>query len=133
MSEQPSPQQESGIQTPERGSYTVIAHYKQRIEMYHILRQDLDNLISGYGSIHLTLFGIAVGAALTVIITYYAVPLQEPIKTRFWAAGVISIVISVYCGIMAYRDWCRARDHIKRIKEDTEQSEVTVTTSEEWN
>jgi len=100
--------------------------------MYHILRQDLDNLISGYASIHLTLFGIAFGAALTLIITYYAVPLEEPIKTRFWSVGVVSTVITVYCGIMACRDWRRARAHIKRIKEETEQSEVTVTTSEDW-
>ena len=110
--------------------YTIITHRKRTIEMYHVLRQELDDLISGYTSVHLAFFGITLGTTLTLLITCTTVPLQEPWKSRYWSVFFLSAFAAVYCGVMATREWLQARGKINRIKAETVSETVQFVSGE---
>jgi hypothetical protein len=110
--------------------YTIITHRKRTIEMYYVLRQELDDLISGYTSVHLGFFGITLGATLTLFVTCTTVPLGEPWKSRYWSVFILSAFATVYCGSMAIREWLRARTKINHIKAETVSERVQFVSGE---
>jgi hypothetical protein len=122
----PQPDGQIKASTQGEGGYAVITHRKRVFEVYHVLKEDLNRLASGFVSVHFGLLGIMVGAALSMIITYVTVPLAEPLKTRFWAASLIFSIGAIYCAIMAFRDWRAACNEVERIKRETTTENIVV-------
>jgi len=87
--------------------------------MYPMLEQELDTLLAGYRSVHLAFFGVALGALITVVVTYYSVTLAPDVRGHFLDAIFIFAVFSCYFGVMAIRDWLRSRDLMKRLRKET--------------
>lgn len=87
--------------------------------MYHVLRQELDELIAGYTSINLGFFGLAFGATLAIFITCTTASLQEPIKSRYWISFFVFALFTVYFFSMAVREWRNAQKKIDKIKAET--------------
>lgn len=112
-------------------TYPIITHHKRAIEMYHVLKQELDILISGFSSLHMALFGIASGAAITCYVTYNTAQLPEPLKTKYWMATFLTTVLAIYFGLMAGKDWFKARKEIQRIKNEVTTETITVTTKQQ--
>ena len=99
--------------------YTVITYRKRTIEMYHVLRQELDDLVAGYTSINLAFFGITSGAALAIFLTCTTAGLSEPLKSRYWFSFFGTGLLTVYFGIMSMREWRNARKKVDQIKAET--------------
>jgi hypothetical protein len=53
---------------------TTVSYRKRELVMYPVQKQEFDILASGYSSIHLALFGIFFGTALTSFVTFESVP-----------------------------------------------------------
>ena len=84
--------------------YTVITYGKRMIEMYHVLAQELDDLIAGYTSVNLGFFGLMFGATLAILITCTTVPLQDPWIGRYWVAFWSFLILTLYFLVMTVRE-----------------------------
>jgi hypothetical protein len=105
---------------------TTVSYRKRELVMYPVQKQEFDILASGYSSIHLALFGIFFGTALTSFVTFESVPLGEPTATRFWLAAITFGALSLYCGVMAIKDYRNCRTVLKTIKSETIDVVVTA-------
>lgn len=106
---------------------TVMISYRRRtLEMYPVLHQELETLVSGYTSAYLALFGIAFGAFLTLLVTVMTLSLSDAMHRFFMDATLITALFSVVLGVMAARDWWKSRDVMKKMRKETTEVEVRV-------
>ena len=103
---------------------TTVTYRKRSLVMYPVQENELNMLCSTFNSIHFGLFGISLGAAISLGIAVFTVSIPEPIGTRFFVAFMISCVFTIYCGLLAARDWFRSDRLVRNIK--TETVEVIV-------
>jgi hypothetical protein len=61
---------------------TAITYRKRSLAMYPILDSELRELVSGYSSINLALFGITIGVFVSTLLTYLTVPLSVSLSTN---------------------------------------------------
>jgi arginine exporter protein ArgO len=97
--------------------------------MYPILDQELQTLVSGYTSIYLALFGMAFGAFLTLFITVLTVQLETSEHRFFKDATLITGIFTVILGFMAWRDWWRSSEQMKKLKKETSDVEIRTVES----
>jgi hypothetical protein len=110
---------ETGPDTYERRDLTTISYRKRELVMYPVQRQEFEILASGYSSIHLGLFGGFLGVTSTIGVTLATVPLSESMATRFWTGLFIFGAFSLYCGLMAVRDYRKSQAVLSTIKSET--------------
>jgi uncharacterized membrane protein len=103
---------------------TVLSYQRRSLEMYPMLRQELEMLVSGYCSVYLALFGIAFGTLVTAYITAKTVVLSESDRHFFWTVVVITAFFSVAFGVLAGRDVWNSRAMMNRLRKETRQIEV---------
>jgi hypothetical protein len=90
--------------------------------IYMVNDSELDQLASGYNSIHFTLFGIGVGAFISIVITWIAeastssAPLSSRAIAVFVSTSLITFLFSLYCGCEAQRLRAKSGNVIDRIK-----------------
>jgi hypothetical protein len=97
---------------------------RRRLEMYPLLKQEIEHLSAGYSSPCLGFFGAFVGAFVSLLITVLTAPLNEPVKTRFVDATLITGIGTMVFLVFAGRDWWRARQLVANLK--TEIVDVDV-------
>jgi hypothetical protein len=121
MSEPTKPVAPEGVSLSKAAEqpYTVITCRKRTIEMYHVLRQELDDLIAGYTAINLAFFGITFGAALALLITCTTAGLSEPLNSRYWFSFLGTGLLTAYFAIMSRKEWLNARKKVEQIKAET--------------
>lgn len=103
---------------------TVISYRRRTLEMYPVLNQELETLVSGYASVYLALFGIAFGALLTLLVTAVTVSLSDAVHRSFVDATLITGLFSVMFGVLALKDWWKSRGVLKKLRKETTEVEV---------
>jgi hypothetical protein len=103
---------------------TVIKYRKRSLQMYPLLEQELQTLVSGYGSVHLGLFGAAFGASVSLGVTLETVPMADSLRHDFFTATLVLVLASVYCGVRAILDGVRSRKLIKQLRKETAEAIV---------
>ncbi len=98
---------------------TTVAYLKRKLVMYPVLKQEFEVLASGYTSIHMGLFCCFFGVLSTLVITLATVPLSEQFVTRFWTVSSVFGMGSLYCGLMAVRDYKSSRKVLVEIRSGT--------------
>ncbi len=94
---------------------TVIV--ARKIEMYLVSPEELKSIVSGNTSIHLTFFGLTLGAAITLLITLFSVAIEGKIFGAFVGSVILTLILSGYFGIRAWKDWGSGRETIKQLME----------------
>ena len=116
MQQSGPPQQQPAYGT---NDLTVITYRKRSLEMCPVLDQELRQLVSGYSSAYLALFGITLGACVTLVATLCAVSLPDTLGTRFFDAALITGLFSLVLGVLAVRDWLESRQVMSQITRET--------------
>jgi hypothetical protein len=113
------------VESPE--SPVTIDVMPRRVAMYRLFETELDSLGSAQNSVHLAFFGLAFGAALALGITLLTVDISNP-KTyaAFWASLLVSMAGTLYCGVRAAFDWRKAKENIRKIKEQNPKREAAI-------
>jgi hypothetical protein len=84
--------------------------------MHTISEDRLEALISDNGSIHLTFFGICLGAAVSFGIVLYNGGLDSIHGLVYESFLLLTGVMATYFGIKGGRDYLRSRAKLKEIK-----------------
>lgn len=92
--------------------------------MYPVLHQGLRTLVSGYTSVYLALFGMALGAFVTLLTTLLTVPLQEAVHRFFQDATLIAAGFTMLLGVMAGRDWWKSNEEMKKLQKETTEVDI---------
>lgn len=87
------------------------------LRMHTISEDKLEALISGNGSIHLTFFGICLGAAVSFGIVLYNGGLDSIHGLVYESFLLLTGVMAIYFGIEGGRDYVRSKSKLKEIKE----------------
>src|SRR5215831_12003434 len=98
---------------------TTVSYRKRELIMYPVQKHEFEILASGYSSVHLGLFGCFFGGFITLLVTMLSVAMPEPLGTRFFVATLGLGLASVYCGLMAIRDYRNSRKVISGIRSET--------------
>ena len=104
------------LETPE--SPVTIDIVPRRATMYRLFDTELDRLASGANPIHLGFFTLCVGTAIGFGTTLLTVDIPDA-KTfaAFVAMLALSILASIYFGIMFRRDYKNCKNEIERIRQ----------------
>ena len=95
---------------------TVMTHMKREFVLYQVEQNELDHLVPGYTSFHLTLFGITIGCAVTILFACLTSSLSASRECVFWAVFVLAILMAIYFGLMAKKDHDLARSTADKIR-----------------
>lgn len=85
--------------------------------MHHVSGADLDSIASLGNSIHLTLFGVCAGAAISFWVVLSTTKVTDPMAHAEYVIGLgAAVVFSIYFGAFGVTDYVRARRRLKEIK-----------------
>ena len=96
----------------------------RQFPVYSVNESELDQLAAGYSSAHFALFGIGIGAFITIVVTWIAessasaTPLSARSIAIFVPTTLITFLFSLYCGCETLRLRRQAGKLIKRIKNE---------------
>lgn len=90
--------------------------HKTTVHIYPVSDSQLAELTAGYNSIYLVFFGICVGAAISLAITYPQItnPVQKP---YYFFALLAAIGLAVLSGIAAWERYKRASNAKTRLEQ----------------
>jgi hypothetical protein len=94
-----------------------VKHMGREFVLYQIQDSELDQLTTGYNSIHLGLSGMAFGALVTVVttwITRVSPSLKETVI--YFSSTIILGLTTLYLGLMAIKDYSNARKVVQGIR-----------------
>ena len=100
---------------------------RRHLEMYPLLKQEIDRLTAGYSSPCLGLFGAFAGAFVSLLITDLTASLVEPMSTRFVDATVITGCAALGFLLFAIRDWRAALRIVSQLNTEIVDVEVIQT------
>ncbi len=112
-------------ETPE--SPVTISFKRRNVDMYYVFAQELETLGSSslQGSLHIALFGIGFGAAVSLWVTVATVAITNPfIYATFFAVASVFSLLTLYFGIRSVIDLINARKQVKLIKEASPNREL---------
>jgi hypothetical protein len=93
--------------------------HKRTIHMYAIPDSELRELTSGYNSLHLVLFGVCIGAFISLFTAYKTANIDTSTKPYFIAAILVSVGLAVWCGIGTMHHYRASKSRIADLhKED---------------
>jgi uncharacterized protein YacL len=88
---------------------TVMTHMKREFVLYQVEQNELDRLVAGYTSLHLSFFGITIGAAVTILVAWPTSSLSPPRECLFLAVLAATMLMALYFGLMSKKDHALAR------------------------
>ena len=97
---------------PNESHITFIVQ-PRTVNLYFVTRAELQQLASLGVSLHMTFFGISVGAAVAVGIALLTATLDSRTNAAFVALLAVSLVGVAYFSVRALFDW-RARERVVR-------------------
>ena len=101
-----------------RGTHVTVTYVPRHVEVYQLLGEELDAIAGGAHSIHLTLFGISIGALVALAITLGTGQVTSMLAfSGFVGASVAAFGLSTLFGLLALRDWRRHQALISNIKQ----------------
>jgi hypothetical protein len=109
---------------------TTVSYRKRQLVMYPVQKHEFEILASGYSSIHLGLAGCFFGAAITIGVTIGSVALPEAAHRVFTDCLIITIIATLYCGLMAIRDYRNSKKVVGSIRSETIDVVVGQTTQQ---
>ena len=96
----------------------VIMQWHQTVQkMYGVSDSALDEMTAGYNSIYSVFFGVFVGGAITLWVTYRTTSI-EPDKSYFLALAFSCLGLSIFFGIAFIRNYYRAFKKKKKLYEE---------------
>ena len=102
-----------------RGTPVTVTYVPRHVEVYQLLGEELDAIAGGAHSIHLTLFGISIGALVTLAITLGTGQVTSALAfAGFVGASVATFGLSTLFGLLTRRDWHRHQALIRNIKRE---------------
>jgi uncharacterized membrane protein YjfL (UPF0719 family) len=87
----------------------------------------------GYVSINFALFGIFIGAALTLFITIHSLPSNDSMLPWFWSAGIFSSVLTLFFLVMSIIEYIKANNVVKKIRKTELEGEVEFAVTDKIN
>lgn len=106
------------IPTEGRDTSITVGIVPRHVEIYLLLGEELDAIAGGAHSIHLTLFGISIGALIAFVITLGTGQVTAALAfSGFVGASVAAFGLSTLFGLLALRDWRRHQARIRNIKQ----------------
>ena len=115
MSENISPSGPSVVVLPAQSSISLV-HHRQEIAVYPITEEQLDALGSN-ASVHLGFFMFTFGVCITSIITLSTVTnMSDRMISIYVACAILTFILSLYFGWMAWKDWQNDKDRKAQIK-----------------
>lgn len=97
-----------------------IIEHEREWHVYRLTEPELDNLIAGFASIHLVLFGVAAGGLLGAI--FGLLTSGSAMDAKTFAAYIATTLVcaggTLYFGLMALRDRRRSLRDVGRLKKD---------------
>jgi hypothetical protein len=117
MADEPQvqPQNPVALSSNAGQSYTV-EFVPGHLRMHSISEDKLDMLISGTTSIHLTFFGICLGAAISFAVVLYNGGLDPNHKIVYESFLFLSGMMGAYFGIRGGSDYSRSQKKLNEIK-----------------
>ena len=107
------------VPTESRVTPITVAVVPRHVEVYPLLGEELDAIAGDAHSIHLTLFGISIGALVTLAITLGTGQVTSALAfAGFVGASVAAFGLSTLFGLLALRDWRRHQALIRNIKRE---------------
>ena len=101
-----------------RETQVTVTYVPRHVEVYQLLGEELDAIAGGAHSIHLTLFGISIGALVALAITLGTGQVTSVLAfSGFVGALVAAFGLSTLFGLLALRDWHRHQALIRNIKQ----------------
>jgi len=97
---------------------------RRRLEMYPLLKQELDQLKAGYTSPSLALLGIFLGAGLACFLTHISATLPATLDRWLIDVSLISAGLSIICAFRALVEWNNARKIVNSIQRETVEVNV---------
>jgi hypothetical protein len=117
MADEPQVQSPNPITpSPQSGQSYTVEFVPGHLKMHTISEDKLDMLASGTASIHLTFFGICLGAAISFGIVLYNGGLDPTHKLVYQCFLFLSGIMASYFGIRGGSDYNRSQDKLKEIK-----------------
>jgi hypothetical protein len=106
------------VQTETPESPVTINVVPRRATMYRLFDTELERLGSAQNSIHLAFFTLCIGIAFGFGVTLLTVDITDPKKfAAFVALFVVSVLASLYFGVMFRRDYKNSKEELNRIKQ----------------
>lgn len=102
--------------TPSPPNLLTVTYRHREFVMYVVLRQELEALAASNASVYFGFFGICLGAAVTLGITFETLNLPEPLGSRVLVILIISVLLAVLFLLLWIRDKQRAKMLIDRIE-----------------
>lgn len=97
-----------------------VKHMGREFVLYQVHDGELDQLTSGYNSIHLGLSGMTFGALVTVLTTWNTRVSPSQTETLvYYSSTIVLALATLYFGLMAVKDYLNARKIVQRIRENS--------------
>jgi len=104
------------IPSPNAAQSYTVEFVPGHVKMHTISEDKLDMLASGTTSIHLTFFGICLGAAISFGVILYNGVLDPFHKASYQSLLFAVMVLSAYFGVRGISDYIGSRTKLKEIK-----------------
>ena len=102
--------------TPKDLRLTSTTYMKRDFVMYPVEEDELDSFARGETSLHFGLFGLSFGALLSSITTLKTATLSQSSQVLFDCLFFVSLLASIYFGVMSAKDYGSSRKKVTRIK-----------------
>jgi uncharacterized membrane protein YjfL (UPF0719 family) len=109
---------------PAEGPLVLTSVKRRRLEMYPLLKQEVDQLKGGYTSPALALLGIFLGAAIAFAVTVATVSLPAPMDRKFTDFAYLSFGLAIICTVRCISDWIKANKIVSNIEKETVEISV---------
>ena len=95
----------------------VITHARD-IHVYYVAEPELEELLSGYNPIYLSLFTLCVGVFFGFLVSLFTTQLSDRMFAVFIAILFVSFLMAILFGSRALRERKKAEERVKSIKEN---------------
>ncbi len=117
MAEEPPRSEISFVQRGDLRASVTIVLVPREMRMHQVTEDELRQLRTGANSPSLTLFGVAVGGAVTLGITLATVELATSVHATFVASLIATAGRTLFFGLNAIRDYLSIRKLIQHIEQ----------------
>jgi hypothetical protein len=104
------------IPSPQAGQSYTVEIVPGHLKMHTISEDKLDMLVSGAASIHLTFFGVCLGAVIAFGIVLYNGGLDQTHQLVYQCFLFLSATMAAYFGIRGGSDYVSSRNKLNEIK-----------------
>jgi hypothetical protein len=106
----------SFVQRGDPRASVTIEIVPREMRMHQVTDDELRQLRSGANSSSLTLFGVAIGGAITIGVTLGTVELTTSVHATFVASFIATVGLTLFFGFNAVRDYLSVKRLIQHIE-----------------